>query len=53
MRFDEQTIGALPVPQLVSIVMLGVAFISAGILIKHHGPITHEWERRVFGRRRQ
>ena len=53
MRFDEQTIGSLPVPQLVSIVMLGVAFISAGILIKHHGPITHEWERRVFGRRRQ
>jgi phosphatidylglycerol:prolipoprotein diacylglycerol transferase len=52
MRFDEQTISGLPVPQLVSIVMLGIAFIAGGVLIKHHGPITHEWERRVFGRRR-
>lgn len=52
MRFDEQTVSGLPVPQLVSIVMLGIAVIAAGVLIKHHGPITHEWERRVFGRRR-
>ena len=52
MRFDEQTISGLPVPQLVSIVMLGIAFIAGGVLIKHHGPITHEWERRVFGKRR-
>ena len=52
MRFDEQTISGLPVPQLVSIVMRGIAFIAGGVLIKHHGPITHEWERRVFGRRR-
>ena len=53
MRFDEQTVSGLPIPQLVSIVLIGVAFISAGILIKHHGPITHEWERRVFGSRKR
>ncbi len=48
-RFDEQTFSGIPVPQLTSALMLGIAVISAGILYRKPGPITREWEERVWG----
>lgn len=48
-RFDEQTISGIPVPQLTSGILLGIAVIAAGILYRKPGPITPEWEERVWG----
>lgn len=48
-RVDEATIGDVPIPQVVSAVLLGVGLIAAGILYRHPGPITREWAARVWG----
>ncbi len=48
-RFDEQTIEGVPVPQIVAPVVTGLAVILAGVLRRFPGPITHEWEDRIFG----
>lgn len=48
-RLDEQTIDGVPVPQLVSIAIIGLAVIYAGVIRKYPGPITREWEARVYG----
>jgi len=48
-RFDEQTIGNVPVPQLTSGILLGIAVIAAGILYRKPGPITQEYAERVWG----
>lgn len=48
-RFDEQTVGDIPVPQVTSAIVAGLAFIAAGILYRWPGPITAEWVRRVYG----
>ncbi len=48
-RFDEQTIGNVPVPQLVSGILLGSAVIIAGIVYRKPGPITPEYAERVWG----
>ncbi|MBI5948267.1 MAG: prolipoprotein diacylglyceryl transferase [Chloroflexi bacterium] len=47
-RTDEQTIGSVPVPQLVSGILLGIAVIAAGILYRYPGPITREYAERVW-----
>lgn len=49
-RFDEQTTFAdIPVPQLTSALVAGMAFIAAGILYRWPGPIPAAWARRVWG----
>ena len=48
-RFDEQTIGGVPVPQLTSGILIGIAVIAAGILYRKPGPITREYAERVWG----
>lgn len=48
-RLDEATMGSLAVPQVVSILLFGLAIALAGILRNNPGPITEEWENRVFG----
>ena len=48
-RFDEQTIGDVPIPQLTSGILLGIAVIAAGILYRKPGPITQEYAERVWG----
>lgn len=48
-RVDEQTIGDIPIPQIVSAIVVGLAIILAGVFLRHPGPITPEWEERVFG----
>lgn len=48
-RFDEQTFLDMPVPQLTSALLLGIAVIAAGILYRRPGPITPEYAERVWG----
>ena len=48
-RFDEQTIADVPVPQLTSGILLGIAVIAAGILYRKPGPITPEYAERAWG----
>jgi phosphatidylglycerol:prolipoprotein diacylglycerol transferase len=48
-RLDEQEFYRIPVPQLVSGLLLGVAVIAAGVLFRHPGPITPEYAERVWG----
>ena len=48
-RIDERTIDGVPVPQIVSAVVIGLAIIAAGVLRRYPGPITPEWEDRVLG----
>jgi len=48
-RFDEQTVSGIPVPQITSGILLGIAIIAAGILYRHPGPITEEYAKRVWG----
>ncbi|MGI8927539.1 MAG: prolipoprotein diacylglyceryl transferase [Tepidiformaceae bacterium] len=48
-RTNEQQVGDIPVPQLVSGILIGVAAIAAGILYRHPGPITREYAKRVWG----
>jgi len=49
-RFDEQTTFAdIPVPQVTSAVVAGVAIIAGGILYRWPGPIPAAWAARVWG----
>ncbi|MGK2964137.1 MAG: prolipoprotein diacylglyceryl transferase [Tepidiformaceae bacterium] len=48
-RLDEQTIGDVPIPQIVSAALVGIAIIAAGVLLRHPGPITREYAARVWG----
>ena len=48
-RFDEQTVDGIPVPQIVAAVIVGLAFILAGVIRRFPGQITEEWEDRVLG----
>ncbi|KAA0234902.1 hypothetical protein EDM76_08665 [bacterium] len=48
-RTDEQTFYDIPVPQLVSGLLVGIAVILAGVLMKYPGPITPEYAERVWG----
>jgi prolipoprotein diacylglyceryltransferase len=48
-RFDEQTIADIPVPQITSAIVVGLAIIAAGIFYRWPGPITAEWARRAWG----
>jgi prolipoprotein diacylglyceryl transferase len=52
-RVDEQTIPLLgqdvPVPQVTAVVVIGVAVMLAGFFVRHPGPITEEYARRVWG----
>lgn len=50
-RLDEQQLWRIPVPELVSGLLLGTAVILAGILYRHPGPITPEYANRVWGDR--
>ena len=46
-RFDEQTAWGIPLPQITSAIMVGVAVIGAGFLLGHSGTITSEWRDRM------
>ena len=48
-RLDEEAISGASVPQIVSVILIGFAVILAGVLRNHSGPITEEWEDRVYG----
>ncbi|MCY3881823.1 MAG: prolipoprotein diacylglyceryl transferase [Chloroflexi bacterium] len=48
-RIDEQTIDGIPVPQIVAAVIIGLAFILAGVIRRFPGQITEAWEDRVLG----
>lgn len=48
-RLDEQELWAIPVPQVVSGLLIAVAVFAAGILYRHPGPITPEYAERVWG----
>jgi len=48
-RMDEQVLWRVPVPELVSGLLIGTAVIAAGILYRHPGPITPEYAERVWG----
>ncbi len=48
-RTDEQTFYDIPVPQLVSGLLVGLAVILAGVLMKYPGPVTPEYAERVWG----
>lgn len=47
-RIDEQTIGDVPVPQVVSVIIIGLAFIAAGLLRRYPGPIPREYAERMW-----
>ena len=46
-RTDEQTIGDVPVPQLVSCLLVGGAIVLASVLLRWPGPITPEYVERI------
>ena len=48
-RTDEQVLYGIPVPQLVSGLLVGLAIVIAGVLLKYPGPITPEYAERVWG----
>ncbi len=48
-RTDEQTIADIPVPQLVAGITVGLAVVTASILMRWPGPITREYANRVWG----
>lgn len=48
-RLDEAEIGSLSIPQVVSVLLFGLAIVLAGVLRNNPGPITEEWEDRVYG----
>lgn len=50
LRFDEQELWGIPVPQLVSGMVIGGGVLLAGILMRYPGPIPREWADRVWGR---
>ena len=49
-RFDEQTVSGIPVPQLTSGILLGIAIIAAGILYRHPGRSPRSTRPRRLGR---
>ncbi len=52
-RVDEQTIpifgNDVPVPQVTAVIVIGLALMLAGFLLRHPGPITPEYAARVWG----
>ena len=44
-----QVLYGIPVPQLVSGLLVGLAIVIAGVLLKYPGPITPEYADRVWG----
>lgn len=48
-RLDEQEFLKIPVPQIVSGLLIAGAVVIAGILFRHPGPITPEYAERVWG----
>ena len=48
-RLDEQELWNIPVPQLVSVLIVGAGVMLAGFLPRHPGPITREYAERVWG----
>ncbi len=48
-RVDEQEFGGVPVPQIVSALLVGFAVVLAGVLLRYPGPITREYAERVWG----
>jgi prolipoprotein diacylglyceryltransferase len=48
-RLDEQELWSIPIPQLVSGILIGGAIIIAGVLSRWPGPITPEYAERVWG----
>jgi hypothetical protein len=36
-------------PQITSAIMVAVALVAGGLLVRHPGPITREWRGRMFG----
>ncbi len=48
-RIDEQTVDGIPVPQIVAAIIIGLAFVLAGVLRRFPGQITEAWEDRVLG----
>ena len=48
-RIDEQTVDGVPVPQIVAAVIIGLAFVLAGVIRRFPGQITEAWEDRVLG----
>jgi phosphatidylglycerol:prolipoprotein diacylglycerol transferase len=50
MRIDEQTIGDIPIPQLVSAGWVGLGLVLASVFTRWTGPITREYARRAWGR---
>ena len=46
-RIDEQTAGGIPLPQITSAIMVGIAVAGAGFLLRHPGPMTTEWRDRM------
>jgi prolipoprotein diacylglyceryl transferase len=51
-RTDEQTIGDVPVPQIVAGATIGLAVLLASFFTRWTGPITKEYADRVWGSRR-
>lgn len=49
-RLDEQELWSIPVPQVVSGLLISVAVIAAGVLYRHPGPITPEYAERAWGK---
>jgi prolipoprotein diacylglyceryltransferase len=47
-RIDEQTAWDIPMPQITSAVVVAIAVMAAGLLLRHPGPITREWRERMF-----
>jgi phosphatidylglycerol:prolipoprotein diacylglycerol transferase len=48
-RLDEETAWDIPLPQITSAVMVAIAVMGAGLLVRHPGTITREWRARMFG----
>lgn len=48
-RIDEQELYGIPVPQIVSGLIIGLAIVLAGVLMRWPGPITPEYAERVWG----
>lgn len=49
LRYDEQTLWGVPVPQFVAALTIGLAIALAGVFARWPGPITREWAQRVLG----
>ncbi|MGE5597352.1 MAG: prolipoprotein diacylglyceryl transferase [Hyphomicrobiales bacterium] len=49
LRYDEQTLWSVPVPQFTAGITVGIAIILAGVFLRWPGPITREYADRVWG----